>query len=622
MKKYFTTALAYLNGKPHIGHAYEFVLTDALHRYYKIFGNKSILLTGTDEHGEKVMTSAQNKGQHPQEYCDEIVIPFKDMMNKLHAQHDIFYRTTDPIHKQKVQQVMQHLYEKGDIYKGMYTGNYCTPCETFYTEKDLVDGKCPECGRETKVIEEENYFFNMPKYAEKLEKHILENKDFVFPDYRRNETLGILKKGLVPLCVSRKKEKMNWGIELPFDKDYVCWVWFDALTNYLFGIGYPDNMEKYQDYWPTVTHIVGKDILMFHTINWPCMLMSLDLPVPKNIIVHGHILAADGQKMSKSLGNSVNPDDIVNKYGTEAFRFYILREMSLGLDGRFNEKFLVDRHNTELANDFGNLLNRATHLISKTFAGAVPEVTGQTAYCADFIEDFNKTLPLIEELLYKFELNRVLDEVMRLIRSTNKYLENTAPWHLLKTDLPLTGSVLYNALEAFRICSVLLSPVIPGKFEEIKKIFPSGFDYTLKFGSLQAGTKINKSEPLFPRIEAVIEEAVTPVVKDDGLIDITEFDKVQIKTVKILKAENVEGSDRLLYCDVDFGHEKRKIVAGIAKFYKPEEITGLHVLAVANLKPAEIRGLKSEGMLLSIKAGKNLRLVTIDKELPLGKTLC
>jgi len=620
MKKYFTTPLYYLNGEPHLGHAYTTILVDTFNRYYKLYGHETVMLTGTDEHGQKVFEAAKKLGLEPQEHCDKLVPIFKEIVTKCNVNNDIFFRTTDQSHKKKVQQVMQTLFDKGDIYKSFYSSNYCLPCETYFTDKDLVNGNCPECGRPTTILEEENYFFNMAKYAYKLEKHILDNPDFIYPDYRRNEVLGILKKGLNPLCVSRKREKMSWGIDIPFDKDFVTYVWFDALSNYINGIGYLEDEAKFNAYWPTVTHFIAKDILMQHTIYWPTMLLAMGLDLPKNIYIHGWWMS-DGKKMSKSFGNVVDPFGIIDQHGADSFRFYVLREMSLGQDGNFTTKSFIDRHNTELANDFGNLLNRATHLIAKTFDGVIPEVAGQTEHCAAFVADFQKTIPLIEELLYKFELNKALDEVMRLIRSTNKYMENTAPWQLIKTDKALTGSVLYNALEAFRICALLLSPVIPGKFEEIKKIFPAGFNYELKFGSLKSGEKINKSEALFPRIEVKAEDLPAAPVKDDGLIDITDFDKVQIKTVKILKAENVEGSDRLLYCEVDFGHEKRKIVAGIAKFYKPEEIVGLHVLAVANLKPAEIRGLKSEGMLLSIKAGKNLKLVTVDAELPLGKTL-
>jgi methionyl-tRNA synthetase len=522
-----------------------------------------------------------------------------------------------------VQAILQKLYDNGDIYKDHYEGNYCTPCETFYTEKDLTDGKCPECGRETTIIKEENYFFNMGKYAEKYEEFLNNNDDFIFPKFRKNEVLGILKKGLRPLCISRKKEKMPWGIEIPFDKDFVTYVWFDALTNYINGIGYLNDDEKFNSYWSGAVHNIGKDILLHHCVYWPTMLMGMGVDLPKKIVIHGIWMGEGGKKMSKSLGNVIDPIGLIDKYGSSSFRFYVLREMSLGHDGVFTKEFFINRHNNELANDFGNLLNRATHMVVKNFDGIIPEPSKKTEHCDAFISEFKNLMSGIEQKIYDFELNKALDDIMKMIRNTNKYMEDTAPWKLIKEDKALCGAVLYNALESVRICSILLSPVIPKKFEEIKDVFNGEIPSVLEFGKLEPGKKINKAVSLFPKIEKEKEEKKEPVkVVPDNLIDITDFGKVEIKTGKIIKAESVEDSNKLLLTEVDLGNGGvRQIVAGIAKFYQPEDILNKHILVASNLKPATIMGIESQGMLLSVKKGKKLKLVEIDEELPLGKKL-
>ncbi|MCK5759987.1 MAG: methionine--tRNA ligase, partial [Candidatus Delongbacteria bacterium] len=437
----------------------------------------------------------------PLAYCDSLIPDFTDLLKLADVDYDVFFRTTTESHKKNVQEILQKLYDKGDIYKDHYEGNYCTPCETFFTEKDLVDGKCPECGRVTTVIKEENYFFNMSKYADQYEEFLNANDDFIFPQFRKNEVLGVIKKGLRPLCISRKKEKMPWGIEIPFDKDYVTYVWFDALTNYINGIGYLTDDEKFKSYWSGVVHILGKDILLHHCVYWPIMLMAMGVNLPKNIIIHGFWMGEGGKKMSKSLGNVIDPIGLINKYGSSSFRFYVLREMSLGHDGVFTKEFFINRHNNELANDFGNLLNRATHMVVKNFDGIIPEPSKKTEHCDAFISEFKTLLSGIEQKIYDFELNKALDDIMKMIRNTNKYMEDTAPWKLIKEDKELCGSVLYNALESVRITSILLSPVIPKKFEEIKDVFNGEFPTILEFGKLQSGKKINKAVPLFPKID-------------------------------------------------------------------------------------------------------------------------
>ena len=625
MKKYFTTAISYVNGKPHLGHAYEAILTDAFTRYNKLFGHDAIMMTGVDEHGKKVYDAALEENMDPQAYCDKLIPDFTGLLKLADVEYFKFFRTTEESHKKNVQAILQGLYDKGDIYKDQYEGNYCTPCETFFTEKDLVDGKCPQCGRETALIKEENYFFNMAKYADEYEKFLMANDNFIYPKFRKNEVLGVLKKGLRPLCISRKKEKMPWGIELPFDSDYVTYVWFDALTNYINGIGYLNDEHKFRSYWKEAVHNIGKDILLHHCIYWPTMLMGMGVDLPKHIVIHGWWMGEGGQKMSKSLGNVIDPIELINKYGSSSFRFYLLREMSLGHDGVFTKDLFIHRHNVELANDFGNLLNRASHMIAKNFEGKIPAPVKKTGFCDPFIDEFKTHLSGVEQLIYDFEMNRALDDIMKMIRNTNKYLEDCAPWQLLKTDKELCGSVLYNALEAVRLTSLLLSPVIPKKFEEIKDIFKGTVEPELEWGKLTPGREINKAVALFPKIEVEMKEEKKPETKtkpaEEG-IDITDFAKVEIKTGKILECWNVEGSDKLLKLKIDLGNgDVRQIISGIAKYYKPEDTVGKHVLVASNLKPATLMGIESQGMLLSVKAGKDLKIVEIDKELPLGKKL-
>jgi len=625
MKKYFTTAISYVNGRPHLGHAYEAILTDTFTRYNKLFGHDTLMLTGVDEHGKKVYDVAIEGKMDPLAYCDSLIPVFTDLLKLCDVNYDIFFRTTAEFHKKNVQAMLQKLYDKGDIYKDHYEGNYCVPCETFFTEKDLVDGKCPQCARETTVIKEENYFFNMAKYAAKYEEYLMEHDDFIYPNFRKNEVLGVLKKGLRPLCISRKKEKMPWGIEIPFDKDFVTYVWFDALTNYINGIGYLNDDEKFRSYWAEAVHNIGKDILLHHCVYWPTMLMGLELPLPKKIVIHGWWMGEGGQKMSKSLGNVIDPTELINKYGSSSFRFYVLREMSLGHDGNFSLNSFEKRHNIELANDFGNLLNRASHMIDRNFEGKVPAPSKKTEFCDSFINEFKALLSGIEPLIYDFELNKALDDIMKMIRNTNKYLEDCAPWQLLKTDKELCGAVLYNALEAVRLTSVLLSPVIPKKFEELKDIFKGDIDMRLEFGRLKPGKEINKAVSLFPKIEIEAKEqkkAESKAPSAETGIDIADFAKVEIKTGKIIACENVEGSDKLLKLKIDLGGgDFRQIISGIAKFYKPEETVGKHVLVASNLKPATLMGVESQGMLLSVKAGKDLKIVEINEALPLGKKL-
>lgn len=622
-KKYFTTPIYYINGTPHIGNAYTTIIADTLKRYYKLFGYDSMMLTGVDEHGQKVLETAVKNGKTPKEHCDSMLPNFVNLFNKCNIDYDVFFRTTDEDHKKNVQTILQRLYDKGDIYKGEYEGYYCTPCETFFTEKDLIDEKfCPECKREVTVVKEENYFFDMPKYADKLQEHIESHADFIFPKQRRGEVLGILKKGLKPLCITRRKEKMGWGIEIPFDKDFVTYVWFDALTNYINGIGYLKDDEKFNAFWPTTVHLLAKDILLHHTIYWPTMLLAMGLPLPKTFFIHGW-WTSEGQKMSKSLGNVVDPNYFIDKYGVDSLRFYLLRDMSFGSDGNFTKKAFIDKHNTELSNDFGNLINRAVHMIVKNFDGSVPPCEKKTEYCDEFTEKFKAKTVQFAGLVEELEINKLLDDLFELIRTTNKYLENTAPWKLIKTDKELCGAVLYNALEAVRIAALLLKPVIPSKIAELESIFDGGMIYDLEFGKLPVGQKIAKIKALFPRIEEEKEE-IKPKKeeKKENLITIDDFAKVEIKTGYVTACEKLAKSNKLLQLKIDLGEgEARNILSGIAKFYEPEQLIGKKVLVASNLKPAKIMGVTSQGMLLSIEDGKNLNVVTLSDELPIGKKL-
>ncbi|MBN1970676.1 MAG: methionine--tRNA ligase [Candidatus Delongbacteria bacterium] len=622
-QRYLTTPLYYVNDKPHLGHAYCSILVDTFNRFYKIFGYETKMLTGVDEHGQKVMEAASKNNLKPIDHCNTQVPNFTKLLEACKVKNDIFYRTTDKSHIEKVQKILTDLFNRGDIYLDKYTGNYCTPCETFYTEKDLVDGKCPMCGRETTVVEEENYFFDMPKYQEKLMAHIENNPDFIQPKYRRNEVLGILKKGLRPLCISRKKEKMSWGIEIPFDKEFVTYVWFDALTNYINGIGYLENEEEFNKLWDTSVNFVGKDILLHHTIYWPTMLMAMGLNPPKNILIHGWWLS-EGEKMSKSKGNTIEPLDIIEKYGSSSFRFFLLREMSIGNDGNYTQKAFIERHNNELLNDFGNLVNRAVHFTVSNFSGIIPEPVKKTDFCDELEKKLNRSSEVIEKLLFDFEMNKLLDEVMLLVRTTNKYIEDTAPWKLIKTDKELCGSVLYRALESVRICSIYLSAVIPETIEILDKAFIEGKDLNLSYGNLKSGTKISKPELLFTKIELTQELDQKKIEsKNDNTISIDDFNKVEIKTGKILECKKADDSDRLLILKIDLGNKDiRQIVSGIAKSYDdPSVLVNKLVLVASNLAPAVIRGIESNGMLLSVKTGKNLKVVELEQEFPIGKKL-
>jgi methionyl-tRNA synthetase len=626
---YVTTPIYYVNDKPHIGHAYTTILADVLSRYHRLLGDPTFFLTGTDEHGQKVQKAAVANRMTPQEQCDTTVTRFQELWKKLEITHDDFIRTTEERHKKIVRKILQDLYDRGEIYKAEYSGHYCTPCERFFSKKDLLDGNlCPECKRPTDEIIESNYFFQMGKYQSWLIDHIQANPEFIQPDFRRNETLGFLRKPLEDLCISRPKKRLAWGIELPFDRDYVCYVWFDALINYITGIGYGQDSAKFAKWWPASYHLIGKDILTTHTVYWPTMLKAMGIEQPKTIYAHGWwLIGAD--KMSKSTGNAVNPMEVAEKYGVDAFRYFLMSEMSLGNDASFSEEIFITRYNSNLANDLGNLLSRVVKMIAKEAGGIIPAPveSAQTESEKELRETVLSAVFEMEPAITGMKLDRGIEQIMNAIRAANRYMEKTAPWKLAKEkNTDRLNTVLYTAAESLRIISGLLYPVMPGKMCEIRKaigLSEKGMEiFELKtWGKLIPGLKVSDIGSLFPRIEvnkddtakpAKSAETVTVAVAAEDMITIDDFGKIKLRTAKVLEAEKVEGADKLLRLQIEVGGQKRQLVAGIAQFYKPEEVVGRTIVIVANLKPAKIRGIESCGMLLAAKDGKTLKLITVD----------
>ena len=631
---YVTTPIYYVNDKPHIGHAYTTVLADVLARYHRSLGDATYFLTGTDEHGQKVEKAAAKRNMDNLAHCDETVVRFQELWKRLGITNDRFIRTTQEFHKKVVSDILQKLYDAGEIYKAEYTGWYCVGDERFFTEKDLVDGKCPECGREVQPIKESNYFFRMSKYQDWLIDYIQTHPDFILPAFRANETLGFLRKPLNDLCISRPKSRLAWGIELPFDKDYVCYVWFDALINYISGVGYQQDDEMFEKWWPASCQLIGKDILTTHSVYWPTMLKAMGLPMPKTIFAHGWWLTGN-TKMSKSLGNVVNPMDMVDKCGVDAFRYFLLSEMSLGNDANFSEEAFVARYNSDLANDLGNLLSRVVKMTLRSCEGVVPAPGELAPEDIELNTEVANAVAAMEQSLKAMKIDQGIDAVMNAVRAGNRYLEKTAPWTLAKKgETERLHTVLYTAADALRQVAVLLAPVMPEKMAELREVLGYTGDEAkacriadLKNAADLAGRKMTDCAGLFPRIQVEEEpKAAAPAPKAEKvkevpaveLIGIEDFAKVQLKTAKVLKAEKAENSDKLLKLQLEVGTETRQIVSGIAEYYTPEAITGKTIILVANLKPAVIRGIESNGMLLAAKKGKKLHLVTLDGEMPSG----
>jgi len=609
---YLTTPIYYVNDKPHIGHAYTTILADVLTRFHRNSGEDVFFLTGLDEHGQKVQQAAEKHGVDPQKHCNEMAPRFLKLWENLHIQNDDFIRTTEKRHVDVVQHILQKVYDKGDIYEDEYEGLYSVSEERFITEKEADSGEF----RDIKELKEKNYFFKMSNYQQALIDHIKNNPDFIQPKHRKNEVLGFLKQPLEDLCISRPKSRLGWGIELPFDSDYVTYVWFDALINYITAPGYNVNEENFNKYWPANYHLIGKDILTTHSVYWPTMLMSANIQLPQAIFAHGWWLIGKS-KMSKSLGNVVDPLGLIEEYGVDPVRYYLMREMVLGQDASFTIESFIKRYNSDLANDFGNLLSRISNLLKKFFDGRIPQDEDDSAEGLDVKSKAVETVAIVWEKIEVMRVNEAIEIILQFVRSINKYIETKAPWKLAKEEPKIAGKVLFTAAEALRVSAILLSPIMPNRTQTVLETLgatESGLDW----GGLTSGIEVKLHDPLFPRINIKkLENSVENHGKKEELenvITFDEFQNVELKTAKILKAEKVDGADKLLKLQIKVGDEQRQIVSGIAQFYPPEELVEKMIVVVTNLKPATIFGIESNGMLLAAKNGKTLTLMTIDSE--------
>lgn len=640
---YITTPIYYPSAKLHIGHAYCTTIADSVARFHRLADEEVFFLTGSDEHGQKIQQKAEEQGITPIEYVNPIVAGFQNLWKLLNISNDDFIRTTEKRHEKVVQEVFRRIYAKGDIYKGAYTGLYCTPCESYWTEHQLDEnGCCPDCHRPVQEVSEEAYFFKISKYADRLLKYIEENPDFIQPVSRRNEMINFINQGMEDLCISRTS--FDWGIPVPIDDKHVIYVWFDALTNYLTPIGYLDDPEKFQKFWPANIHLVGKEIVRFHSIIWPCILMALDLPLPKQVFGHGW-LVVDGTKMSKSIGNVVDPIGLIEEFGADAIRYFLLREINLGQDGNFSRDALIQRINSDLANDLGNLLHRTLNMVGKFQQGVVLAPEGCSEIDASLIEDAMTTVKTFADDMNNMKISHAIKAVWAFISRANKYIDETAPWALAKDESKKQelANTMYNLVEALRVISGLIYPYMPttaGKLWQqlnlpgtIEELHLADIE---KWGGTPVNMHIGQAQQLFPRIE--VEKVEQPVKeaknkaekqkskKDkqkesqpEGEISIDDFAKIQLRVAKVLEAEAVPKADKLLKLKIDLGDEQRELVSGIAKQYKPEELVGKNVIVVANLKAAKIRGVVSHGMVLAASAGDDLKLVTVD--MPVGSVV-
>lgn len=634
---YISTPIYYPSDRLHIGHAYTTTIADAAARYKRLNGCEVLFLTGSDEHGQKIQRKAAEQNVTPIAYVDKIVDSFKQLWEKLNISNDDFIRTTEQRHHEVVQAIFQKIYDKGDIYKAAYEGWYCTPCETFWIERQVVDGKCPDCGRPVEMVQEESYFFRMSKYQDRLLAYIESNPDFIQPVTRRNEMLNFIKGGLEDLCVSRTT--FDWGIPVPFDTKHVVYVWFDALTNYITAAGYLDDREKFAKFWPADIHLVGKEIVRFHSIIWPIILMALDLELPSQVYGHGWLIM-EGDKMSKSKGNVIDPVALIEEFGPDAIRYFLLREITLGLDGNFSREALINRINADLANDLGNLLHRTLNMIGRFNEGVIKPAGDVEEVDRALAELVQSTVNQYEKLMDGMDINAAIKIVWTLISRTNKYIDETAPWALAKDEAKRArlNTVLYNLAETLRVVGVLIYPFMPVTGPKIWAQLGIATDFKTVsledvkgWGKLPVNGLVAKPEPIFPRIEDKVAEILIeekteekpktnmPTEATESLPEVTieEFAKMDLRVVTVLAAEKVEKADKLLKLTVDLGTEQRTIVSGIAKHYAPEELVGKSVVMIINLKPAKIRGIESRGMVLAASCDEKLIVVTAP-EMPAG----
>lgn len=648
-KYYISTAIAYTSGKPHIGNTYEIVLADAIARFKRLNGYDVYFQTGTDEHGQKIQDKAEALNITPQAFVDDVAGDIHRIWDIMNTSYDKFVRTTDPMHVKKVQEIFKKLYEQGDIYKGEYEGYYCVPDESFFTESQLVDGKCPDCGREVKKAKEEAYFFKMSKYADKLIKHIEDNPEFIQPESRKNEMLNnFLKPGLQDLCVSRTS--FDWGIPVTFDDNHVVYVWIDALSNYITFLGYDidgNHDDMYKKYWPADVHLIGKDILRFHTIYWPILLMALGEELPSQIFGHPWLLVNEG-KMSKSVGNVIYADDLVELFGVDAVRYFVLHEMPFASDGNMSYELLIERINSDLANILGNLVNRTIAMSNKYFGGKVLDPNAKEKIDEDLINIALATAGKVEAKMDKLKVADAIDEIFTLLRRSNKYVDETEPWVLGKDEAKKDrlATVLYNLLECIRISAVLLKPFLP---ETAEKIFSqlnisdkdNDWDSISEFGKIKVGTQLGDAKPLFLRLdmkkkmaevnekfgkkeetkEKKSKKSDKKSVKEVEEISIDDFAKLDLKVAEIISAEKHPDADKLLVFKLKVGNEERQVVSGIAKHYAPEDLIGKKVVMVCNLKPVKLRGVLSQGMILAATKGKKLTLVSTLEDIADGSKI-
>ena len=642
---YITTPIYYPSGKLHIGHSYTTVAADAMARYKRMQGFDTMFLTGTDEHGLKIEQKAAAKGVTPKEYVDEIVAGIKDLWKLLNISNDKFIRTTDDYHEKAVQKIFEKLYKQGDIYKGHYEGHYCTPCEAFWTETQLKDGKCPDCGGEVHLAKEEAYFFKLSKYADRLVEYYEAHPDFIQPISRKNEMINnFIKPGLEDLCVSRTS--FTWGIPVTFDKGHIVYVWMDALSNYITALGaFSDDDSNFKKYWPADVHLVGKEIVRFHTIIWPAILMALDLPLPKQVYGHGWLLL-EGGKMSKSKGNVVDPVVLCDRYGVDAIRYFLLREVPFGADGVFTNEALISRINSDLANDLGNLLSRTSSMVGKYFGGKLPEAQAAGDFDDSLTELAGETKALVEASMDAMQFSTALTDLWKFVSRTNKYIDETAPWVLAKDEgnAPRLGRVMYNLCEALRHISVMLAPFLPDTSDKIAAVLGLSdgqrtWQSLEKWGGLCATAEIGKTEPIFPRIDAAKElaelEAAEAKTKAEAKaanegktaedkktkenvaalseISIEDFAKIELKVAKVTACEPIKKAKKLLKLTLDDGSGKERTVAsGIAAYYAPDDLVGRNIIVVANLKPATLCGVESCGMILAADSGDGVKVIFAD----------